>query len=119
MMFVTVKRARRLRQLESQYTPFWKEFQKEISIALHHPHPEAARLDYLLEHLNNLTITPVETIELKKILREKTEDPEQSAEERQLAEFLLFAMPRVVRERGRKPRSKNLEMGLPKHENKN
>ncbi len=81
------------------YKPFWKAFQSGVADSLHHPHPESKELDRLLEQLENLTIDQWGTARLKALLREKANDNKQSPEERNRAEFLLFALPMVVRER--------------------
>jgi hypothetical protein len=112
-LVITMRRGRRLRMLESQYTPFWKAFQTEITAALHHPHPESFRMDYLMGKLDNLTITQEETAELKTLARTIVDDPGQSPKERQLAEFLLFAMPRVIEEALLKPGAPTAGMSPP------
>ncbi len=81
------------------YKPFWKVFQSGVADSLHHPHPESEELDNLLEKLENLTIDQWGTDRLKMLLRHKAQDTKQSPEERNRAEFLLFALPMVVRER--------------------
>ncbi len=81
------------------YKPFWKVFQSGVADSLHHPHPESEELDSLLEKLENLTIDQWGTDRLKVLLREKAQDARQTPEERNRAEFLLFALPMVVRER--------------------
>jgi hypothetical protein len=81
------------------YKPFWQAFQTGVAKSLHHPHPESGEMDDLLEELENLTITVNGTKRLKVLLREKARDTNQSPEERNLAEFLLFAMPMVIKER--------------------
>jgi hypothetical protein len=97
VFIVNQQRGRRLRMLESQYSPFWRVFQTEVADTLHHPHPESRELDGLLEKLEALTMTDSERDRLVQLLREIADDP--NSEERSRAEFLLFAMPRVVRER--------------------
>ncbi len=81
------------------YKPFWKVFQSGVADSLHHPHPESEELDRLLEQLENLTIDQWGTARLKVMLREKASDTKETPEERNRAEFLLFALPMVVRER--------------------
>jgi hypothetical protein len=91
----------RISILETQVTPLWAILQKEVADSLHHPHPESERMDYLLEKLEQLSITPEETAELKALARAKADDPNQSPIERERAETLLFIMPKVVNEAAR------------------
>ena len=82
-----------------EYKPFWEILQTKMAEALHHPHtPE---LDGLLEKLENkpTLITPLERARLESLLREKANDPNETKDERNRAEFLLFAMREVVLEK--------------------
>jgi hypothetical protein len=78
--------------------PFWKAIQRGVAESLHHPHPESREMDKLLEQLENLTLDQWGTTRLKAMLRQKADNPDESPEERNRAEFLLFAMPMVVNE---------------------
>jgi hypothetical protein len=85
-----------------QASPFWRTWQsiqKELSDTLHHPHKKSEEMDDLLEKLEALTITAAERDRLKVLLRKIVDEPKESELERTRAEFLLFAMPRVVKER--------------------
>ena len=86
--------------------PFWEILQTQMADALHHPHPESRELDRLLEKLENkpTDIKDYERLRLEELLREKAQDTTQAKDERNRAEFLLFAMREVVLERARKPR---------------
>jgi hypothetical protein len=55
-------------------------------------------MDFLLENLEKLTLSPEETAELKKLAREVADDPNKPREERARAETLLYIMPRVIHE---------------------
>jgi len=79
--------------------PFWQAFQSAISKSLHHPHPESREMDKLLEQLEALTIDQWGIARLETLLKEKSVDINQPDEDRQGAEFLLFTMPLVVKER--------------------
>ena len=79
--------------------PFWQAFQSAISKSLHHPHPESREMDKLLEQLEALTIDQWGIARLETLLKEKSADINQPDEDRQGAEFLLFTMPLVVKER--------------------
>lgn len=88
--------------------PFWKTFQTKVVSKLHHPHPESKELDNLMEKLESLTLSVEEKCRLKVMLQKITEDPK--SDERDLAQLLLIAMPRVSRERGEPPTPVN---GIP------
>ncbi len=81
------------------YKPFWKAFQTGVADSLHHPRPESRELDKLLEQLEDLTIDAKGTKRLKEILTQKSKDSNELPDERNRAQFLLFAMPMVVKER--------------------
>lgn len=95
LMTIMVRRAK----VALAYKPFWKAFQSGVADSLHHPHPESREMDKLLEQLENLTIDAKGTKRLKTLLREKSKDPNEPPDERNRAQFLLFAMPMVVKER--------------------
>jgi hypothetical protein len=80
-------------------TPFWAVFQREVAESLHHPHAESQELDRYLEKLEMLTLTDEETETLESLLKSKAGDKNETQKERDRAELLLFAMPRVVSER--------------------
>jgi len=86
-------------RMERQVPPFWSVFQKKVVASLHHPHPESAELDTYLEELESLTISDSRRSELVALLEAKRDNPNESSDERERAEILLFAMPRVVKER--------------------
>ena len=88
----------RLSVLETQVTPLWSSLQRDVSQALHHPHPESKEMDDLLEKLELLTISKVEREKLIGLLRAIVNDESQTKEERNHAELLLFIMPRVLLE---------------------
>lgn len=108
-LVVTLRRAHRLKILEGEYSPFWKKFQDAVMIALHRPHPESQRLDYLMGKLRDLDATDEEIDEIKELAKAIIKDPNKPAEDRHLAEFLLFAIPRAVREREQGAETKTLE----------
>jgi hypothetical protein len=91
----------RKRQTKSSLWQAWSALQAELAETLHHPHPESAEMDKLLEKLAKFTVTGISQISntdrarLTELLREKVDDPTQKKEERIRAEFLLFAMPRA------------------------
>ncbi len=82
----------------------WSKLQKELADTLHHPHPESAEMDKLLEKLETFAVTGISEISdqdrarLTKLLRERVDDENQTQAERIRAEFLLFAMPRARKE---------------------
>jgi hypothetical protein len=84
---------------------FWKILQTRMVNLIHHPHIESRELDVLLEKLesdpNNKTgggLTPADRNRLEELLKEKANDPSESKDERNSAEFLLIAMREVVRD---------------------
>ena len=76
--------------------PFWEVLQTQMADSLHHPHPESRELDKLLEELEALTLTPGRRLKLESLLRQKAADTKEGKDERNRAEFLLFAMREVV-----------------------
>jgi hypothetical protein len=88
----------RLMALETQMTPFWGAFQKEVAAALHHPHPESQELDSLLELLEKRELSHIQRDRLTALLRQKADDKNQSEKERTRAQLLMVAMPLVVKE---------------------
>lgn len=86
-------------ELQTQVTPFWGAIQKQVADALHHPHPEAAPVDELLEKLEALTITPDERSDLKNLLQGVVDDPDSPEEDRHRAAILLLTMPLVLAEK--------------------
>jgi hypothetical protein len=87
----------RLKVLEANVAlPLWSVLQREVTKALHHPHPESQEMDNLLIKLENLQISGVETTRLNVLLDEKMNDEKQPDGERKRAELLRFIMPRVV-----------------------
>jgi hypothetical protein len=100
-LLVTLQRGKRLKNIENhmaEMSPFWKTFQTKVVSKLHHPHIDSQELDQLLEKLEALTLSKEERKKLISLLREITDDPH--SEDQELAHFLLFAMPRVAKERG-------------------
>jgi hypothetical protein len=102
LLAVAWKIQARLSILETQVSPLWSALQKEVADTLHHPHPESAELDGLLEDLEALRLDAVKTARLNTLLREKVDDKTQSEDERKRAELLLFIMSRVIKEREEK-----------------
>jgi len=84
-----------------KYAPFWTILQTQMADSLHHPHPESRELDRLLEKLENrpTNLLTDERARLEELLREKAADLNESKDERNRAEFLLFAMREVVKEK--------------------
>jgi hypothetical protein len=92
------------RQRASPLFSAWSELQTELAKTLHHPHPESAPMDKLLEKLETFTvvglseITDDERRALIGMLRKIADDKNQKDSERQRAQFLLFAMPHAQKE---------------------
>jgi len=96
---------RRLSRVETQMEPFWAAVQADLIKLLHHPWPERADMDALLDKLDPDKpghITPAERAELKQILELViSDDPDHpppfpvSANERVFAVFLLHTMDLV------------------------
>jgi hypothetical protein len=92
------------RERKSPMWSAWSGLQKELVNLLHHPHPEAREMDALLEKLQTFTaaglseISDTDRARLTSLLRERMDDTAQTQSERLRAEFLLFAMPRVLKE---------------------
>jgi len=84
---------------QKRYKPFWQILQTEMASLLHHPHPESRELDVLLEELEAANLTTERRDRLIWLLNEKASDKNQGKDERNRAEFLLFAMREVVREK--------------------
>lgn len=94
--------AARVGRLETQMEPFWAAVQQDLIRILHHPWPERAGMDALLDKLDPRkpgTLTPAERAELKELLRKIIDgDPADpppfgvSTDERVVAVFLLHAM---------------------------
>ncbi len=93
----------RLRQLElemaRQQSPLMKQVQDLLSAGLHHPDPQHARQDYLLERLDQALLTIVELPELEAILNERIANPASPPGEVEAALALKAIMPIVVKER--------------------
>lgn len=87
-----------LKKQSREIPPFWAVFQASVISKLHHPHASAQELDEYLEELEALTITDKRRAELTVLLEKKRDDTNESPDERERAEILLFAMPRVVQE---------------------
>lgn len=100
---------RRLTRVETQLEPFWAAVQADLIKILHHPHPEWAGMDALLDKLNPDkpgTLTRAERGELKAILRQVINgDPRDPApfpvttDDRVVAVFLLHTMDLVRSQR--------------------
>jgi hypothetical protein len=96
---------RRLTRVETQMEPFWAAVQADLIKILHHPHPEWADMDALLDKLDPGkpgTLTRAERAELKADLRRIIDDDPAdpppfpvSSDERVVAVFLLHAMDLV------------------------
>ena len=72
-----------LAKLEVQVSPMWATVQARMSSDLHHPHPRYARMDSLLEKLDNLTITIEERGELKELALARSVDMHEDITESQ------------------------------------
>jgi hypothetical protein len=98
-LVTTMRHNRKLRMAQPKYGPFWQVLETAMGDLLHHPHPESRELDKLLEELANVTLTKARRDRLEFLLSEKAKDPTESKDERNRAEFLLFAMREVVKEK--------------------
>lgn len=89
----------RVGRLETQMEPFWSAVQADLIKILHHPLPERAGMDDLLDKLDPRkpgTLAPAERAELKGLLRKIINGEgvpfSYSDDERVVAVFLLHAM---------------------------
>jgi hypothetical protein len=80
--------------IETQ-SPFFASIQSHVIDLLHHPDPENARLDYLLERLKSKQIAADEQIELEGILQEMAAHSSDD-HQRQAAVALSALMPLVL-----------------------
>ena len=106
-LFITIyfKITDRLLKLEidmatvgTQISPLWAQVQAKIASELHHPNPNYAAMDRLLEKLEALTITGDERIALKLLLLKRSRDmsPEVSEDERKSAILMIQVMGKVL-----------------------
>lgn len=87
-----------LAELRIQVGPYWQVVQKVLSQRLtHHSRPEA---DALMVKLNNLTISPSETIYLKQLMVERSRDFSNgiTVAERETAIHFAWIMDQVILE---------------------
>lgn len=85
--------------LNVQMAPY-RRLQSELANELHHPDPNYARSDYLLEQLNSdpPKITVPERDELKEYLKTTASNRSDTGSARSTASALLAIMPRVIEE---------------------
>jgi hypothetical protein len=57
-------------------SPYFDELQRSLATIKHHPGPEHAEMDKLLEQLQGLTITSIGRARLEEILQAEIDDPE-------------------------------------------
>lgn len=78
--------------------PMWAKAQQQLSNELHHPHAENLEADGLIEKLENLEITPAETVRLKDLFVERSTDPDVTHRERKIAQIMPVIMDLVLEE---------------------
>jgi uncharacterized coiled-coil protein SlyX len=111
---ITTKNGERIAALEaiiSTQTPFFAELQSRVIDLLHHPEPEAAEMDSLLEKLKKLQLTVTEKARLEVLLHDLADD--EPSEQQRGASALLLLMPLVVDEAKHDPIGSQMEAGKP------
>ncbi len=100
--------------LQSQISPFWSAVQTKIAEDLHHPEPEFAEMDNLLEQLESLTITEGGRTKLKGLLVERSDatHPAIKPSERGSAQLMLSVMEKVLTEAEDSPRESVIDLTL-------
>lgn len=87
----------RLEMARSQ-NPIMKQVQDLLSANQHHPHPDYARQDFLLEQLDDSKLTNEQTTELVGILHTSITAEGTPDGEKETARALIAIMPLVVKE---------------------
>lgn len=75
--------------LETQIAVFWKGVTVDMGKFLHSPHPEHARMDYLLEKFEEETIELEEMKELVLRLKDRLRDPHSKTPDQLAAAWML------------------------------
>lgn len=81
-----------LTALETKVEVFWKGMIQDAAALLHHPHPEFARRDYLIEQLTANKITDKEARELHSMLTLVWNDQEAPFGERLASSMVMRAL---------------------------
>ena len=102
-------------QLDTKVSPLWARVQTVIAADLHHPHPQYAEMDRLLEELEKLTISEAGRSRLKILLQQRSMDmdPDITQAQRDKSVLMLHVMDLVVQEAGSTGRVTNERVGIP------
>jgi hypothetical protein len=87
----------RMSVVETQVSPLWTSFQRQVANTLHNPELRDKEADDLIDDLEH-KMTPEKVNRLRVLMSERVKDETRPEQERKRAELLLFIMTQVAKE---------------------